>query len=123
MNYLLRENPDIIINIVDATCIERSLYLTTQLLELNAKVIVALNMTDVLSKKGIKIDVPILERELNVKVCEISALKETGIDKLIDYINQVANLLKKNGIFIKNDISIKNYTFKMSTICCKVSSL
>lgn len=81
--FVFEEKPDVIINIVDSTSIERSLYLTTQLLELDTKVIVALNMADVLEKKGIKIDVKRLEGELGTKVLKISALKATGIDELI----------------------------------------
>ena len=80
--FILEENPDIIINIVDATSIERSLYLTTQLMELNSKVIVALNMTDMLEKKGITINEDVLSNELGVEVVKISALKNIGIDKL-----------------------------------------
>ncbi len=81
--FVFEEKPDVIINIVDSTSIERSLYLTTQLLELDTKVIVALNMADILEKKGIKIDVKRLEEELGTKVLKISALKATGIDELI----------------------------------------
>lgn len=81
--FILEENPDVIINIVDSTSLERSLYLTTQLLELDCKVIVALNMADVLEKKGIKIQIKKLEELLGTKVVKISALKETGIDELI----------------------------------------
>ena len=66
--YIFEEKPDIIINIVDSTSLERSLYLTTQLLELDIKVIVALNMADVLEKKGIKIDIKLLEKLLGTKV-------------------------------------------------------
>ena len=62
--YIFEEKPDVIINIVDSTSLERSLYLTTQLLELDIKVIVVLNMADVLEKKGIKIDIKLLEKLL-----------------------------------------------------------
>ena len=89
-NYILKEKPDIIINVIDATCLERSLYLTTQLLELKTIVIVVLNMLDLLEKKGIKIDISILKNELNTEVCQISALKQTGIDELIQYIKKYA---------------------------------
>ena len=82
-NYIFKEKPNIIINVIDATFLERSLYLTTQLLELNTKVIVVLNMVDLLEKKGIKIDVSILKRELNTEVFQVSALKQTGINELI----------------------------------------
>ncbi len=81
--YLLDDKPDCIINIVDATNLERNLYLTTQLLEVDIPVVVALNMTDVLERKGDKIDVKALEREIGVPVVEISALRETNIDLLM----------------------------------------
>lgn len=87
-NYIINENPDLIVNIVDASCLERSLYLTTQLLEINKKVIVALNMVDVLEKKGIYINSANLSYELNTNVCRISALKQIGIEHLIKAINQ-----------------------------------
>ena len=80
--FVLEEKPDMIINIVDATSIERSLYLTTQLLELDCKVIIALNMADRLEKKGIYIDAEKLSKEIETDVVAISALKETGIDDL-----------------------------------------
>ena len=82
-NFIFEEKPDVIINIVDSTSLERSLYLTTQLLELDTKVIVALNMADVLEKKGIKIDIKKLEELLGTQVLKISALKGTGIEELI----------------------------------------
>lgn len=84
--FIFDEKPDVIINIIDSTSLERSLYLTTQLLELDTKVIVALNMADELEKKGIKIDTKKLEEELGAKVLKISALKETGIEELISEI-------------------------------------
>ena len=86
--YVFEENPDAIINIVDATSLERSLYLTTQLMELDCKVLVALNMADLLEKKGIQIDVKKLEKELGTKIFKISALKETGINELIQEIDK-----------------------------------
>lgn len=80
--FVLEEKPEIIINIVDATSIERSLYLTTQLMELDTKVIIALNMEDMLERKGIRINIDKLSKELGVDIVNISALKNTGIDKL-----------------------------------------
>lgn len=88
-NYILHEKPDLIINIIDATCLERSLYLTMQLLELNTNVIVALNMTDILEKKGISIDTQILSEELRTPVCRVSGLKQIGIEELIAKILQI----------------------------------
>lgn len=81
--FIFDENVDVIINIVDSTSLERSLYLTTQLLELDCKVIVALNMVDILKEKGLIINENILEKVLGTKVIKISALKGTGIKELI----------------------------------------
>ncbi len=74
-NYLLSEHPNAILNIIDATNLERNLYLTTQLVELGIPVIVALNMMDVVKKTGDQIQVKQLEKELGCKVVEISAFK------------------------------------------------
>ena len=99
--FVFEENPDVIINIVDATSLERSLYLTTQLMEVDAKVIIALNMADLLEKKGIEIDVKKLEEKLGTKVYKISALKETGIDELIKEIDKKEDL-ERTKIFDSN---------------------
>ena len=72
-------HPDVIINIVDATNIERNLYLTTQLTELGIPVVIAINMIDVVRKSGDRIDIPELSRQLGCPVLEISALKGTGV--------------------------------------------
>lgn len=83
-NFILDEKPDGIINIVDATNLERNLYLTTQLLEMDVPVIIALNMMDEVEKAGDKIDAKTLENALGVPVVEISALKGKGIKQLMD---------------------------------------
>ena len=83
-NYLLDENPDVIIDLVDATNIERNLYLTTQLIETGIPVVIALNMSDLVEKRGLRIDVKRLSMLLNCPVIETSALKKTGLDALID---------------------------------------
>ena len=83
-SYILNESPDLIINIVDATNLERNIYLTTQLLESDCPIVVALNMTDIARRDGIKIDVRRLEEELGVKVVEICALKKDGIARLME---------------------------------------
>ena len=82
--YLLKENPDVIVDLVDATNIERNLYLTTQLIEPGVPVVIALNMADLLEKRGIKIDVARLSMLLDCPIVETSALKGEGLDKLID---------------------------------------
>ncbi|MDD6799287.1 MAG: ferrous iron transporter B [Firmicutes bacterium] len=78
-NYLITERPEAILNIIDGTNLERNLYLTTQLTELGIPVVVAINMMDVVKKKGDEINTAELSRELGCKVVEISALKGTGI--------------------------------------------
>ena len=83
-DYVLKENPDVIIDLVDATNIERNLYLTTQLIETGVPVVIALNMADLLEKRGIKIDVKRLSMLLDCPIIETSALKGEGLDKLID---------------------------------------
>ncbi|MFA6729247.1 MAG: ferrous iron transporter B, partial [Prevotella sp.] len=84
--FVLEEKPDLIVNIIDSTSLERSLYLTTQLLELNCKVIIALNMTDILEQKGVKIFLDKLSKELKTSIVQISALKNVGIEQLIEKI-------------------------------------
>jgi len=78
-NYLVQDRPDAILDIVDGTNLERNLYLTTQLTELGIPVIIAVNMMDVVNKKGDTIDLKELEKAMGVKAVPISALKETGI--------------------------------------------
>lgn len=78
-NYLIDEKPDAIINIIDGTNIERNLYLTTQIIELGFPVVMAVNMMDIVNKRGDKIDTAALSKELGCEVVEISALKGTGI--------------------------------------------
>lgn len=78
-NYLIDESPDVILNIVDGTNLERNLFLTTQLIEMGIPVVVAINMMDVVRKKGDRIDIKKLSKELGARVVEISALKEEGV--------------------------------------------
>ena len=98
---VLKENPDVIIDLVDATNIERNLYLTTQLIETGVPVVIALNMADLLAKRGIKIDVKRLSMLLDCPIIETSALKGEGLDKLIDEAVKVA---KKSEIDLPKDI-------------------
>lgn len=78
-NYLITERPDAILNIIDGTNLERNLYLTTQLLEMGIPVVVAVNMMDIVQKRGDKLNASRLSRELGCPVIEISALKGTGV--------------------------------------------
>jgi len=119
--YIIDEQPDLIINVVDVTNIERSLYMTTELLETNRPLIVVLNMIDRAKRKGYKLDIHELESRLGVPVVPVSAFKGEGIEELMDaavktariprkacsilentyvypYFEKVAALLKKEGI-------------------------
>ena len=80
-NYLVKDKPDVILNIIDGSNIERNLYLTTQLLEVGIPTVVAINMMDIVEKNGDKIDVDRLEKELNCKVVTMSALKGENVFK------------------------------------------
>ena len=88
-DYILDEKPDVIVNIVDASNLERNLYLTTQLIELGVPVVVALNMMDIVKSKGEELSSVALANELDCPVCEISAIKKTGIDILKKEIGKV----------------------------------
>lgn len=83
-DYLIEEKPDVILNIIDGTNLERNLYFTTQLLDLNIPIVLAINMCDVLEKSGTKLDEKKLSEDLGVPAIKISALKGTGIDEVIN---------------------------------------
>lgn len=103
-DYLLNENPDVIINLVDATNIERNLYLTTQLIETGIPVIIALNMSDLLEKRNITIDIERLSMLLNCPIIKTSALKQIGLNALID---EAIKIACKKDIQLPNDIFSK----------------
>ena len=89
-NYLIGEQPDAIINIVDGTNIERNLYLTTQIIELGIPVLMAINMMDIVRKNGDKINIKALGEKLGCEVVEISALKKTGIKETAEKAIEIA---------------------------------
>lgn len=97
-DFIKTENPDVIINVVDSTNLNRSLFFTTQLLELNIPVVVALNKTDI-SKNVTDIDVNKLEKELNCKVVEISAAKNEGLKSLINVASESSKLKEQKNLF------------------------
>ena len=101
-NYILDEKPDCVINIVDATNLERNLYLTTQIMEIDVPMVVALNMMDAVDKAGDKIDAHELEKRLGVPVVKISALKETGLKELMDKAYNESEK-KRNGVTVLED--------------------
>ncbi|MBD5639679.1 ferrous iron transport protein B [Clostridium botulinum] len=96
-NFLINGNVDVIIDIVDASNLDRNLYLTTQLKQFNKPIILVLNMIDVAENKGIKINYDILSKELNVKVIPIIASKGIGIDKLIETLENKTFLSYKDN--------------------------
>ena len=113
-NYLIDEKPDVILNIVDGSNLERNLYLTTQLMEAGLPVVVAINMMDVVKKSGDKIDTKVLSESLGCKVVEISALKNEGIMEAAEAAIEAANNLKESygatifGFGDFNKLNLKN---------------
>lgn len=107
-NYLVNEKPNVIINIVDGTKLERNLYLTLQLMEIGVPMVVAINMMDVVRKNGGKIYIEKLSKILGIKVVEISALKNLGIDNLINTTIQVANNKTSPPKFMKYNSNVEN---------------
>ncbi len=104
-DYLIKDKPDAILDVVDSTNIERNLYLTTQLLELDSPVVIALNMIDVLKKKGDKIDVQKLSDELGVPIVETSALKEKGIkDAALKAVETAKNSKKEDKVKFSSEV-------------------
>ena len=90
-NFLIQEKPDAILNIVDGSNLERNLYLTTQLLEMGVPVVVAVNMMDVVRKRGDEIHANQLAKELGCNVVEISALKNEGIDEVVNCLKTIGS--------------------------------
>lgn len=114
-NCLLNDDPDVIIDIVDATNLERNLYLTTQLAELARPIVIALNMCDLLEKNGDKIDIASLEKQLSIPIIPISASKNTGIDKLVE---KVVELYDKGKY-----VPVKNiYSYEVDRILREIES-
>lgn len=112
-DFILQERPDVIINLVDATNIERNLYLTTQLIEIGIPVVVALNMADLLKKNNITIDKKALSFKLNCPVVEVSALKGEGLDSVIKEAVALAGSDKK---IIENRIFTQEVEERLSVI-------
>nr|WP_294671654.1 ferrous iron transport protein B [uncultured Ruminococcus sp.] len=107
-NYLVNEKPNVIINIIDGTKLERNLYLTLQLMEIGVPIVVAINMMDVVRKNGGKIHIEKLSKILGIKVVEISALKNLGIDNLINTTIQVANNKTSPPKFMRYNSNVEN---------------
>lgn len=104
-NFIVDEKPDCVINVIDATNLERNLYLTTQILEIDVPVVIALNMIDAVNKNGDKINTKELSNVLGVPVCEISALKGTGIKELMELAYKTAKT-KRTGKTVLADSKV-----------------
>ncbi|MEG0371156.1 MAG: ferrous iron transport protein B [Clostridium sp.] len=116
-DYIINEKPDLILNIVDASNLERNLYLTHQILDLDVPVIVALNMVDIVERRGDKIDIDSLSMELNVPVVPISALKSKGFDELVDAIvNKGNNTTKIKSSPILFEESLESAIYEVQSI-------
>lgn len=134
-DYLVHEKPDLIVNIVDSTNLDRNLYLTTQLIETDIKMIIALNMMDVIKKRNVKIDKEKLSEILKCQVVDISAAKEQGIDNLIkkiintnenykketvniysNTINDVLTTISKTIQFVDNDLYYSVKVFEKDSV-------
>ncbi|UXM85047.1 ferrous iron transport protein B [Methanococcus aeolicus] len=134
--YILNENPDIVVNIVDASNLERNLYLTTQLLEMGANVVIALNKMDLAKEMGYEIDVEKLEELLKVPVVPVVATKKEGMDNLKDtiikstnkqsielmyphlepYVLQIMNILREDNNKNQSHSEISKYNLKYLAI-------
>ena len=115
-DYLIKDNPDAILDLVDATNIERNLYLTTQLLELGKPTVIALNMIDVLKKSGDSVDTEKLQAELGCAVIETSALKGTGVKEAAAVAKKAAESGKAfipSAVFSKD---VEEYISKMEAL-------
>ena len=116
-NYLITERPDAILNIIDGTNLERNLYLTTQLTELGIPVVIAINMLDVLEKKGDVINTQELSKKTGCPVYEISALKGKGIQEAAD---AVVKFAKENKKFEVAHVFAKNVEDILENIAAKL---
>lgn len=117
-DFILKNKPDIILNIVDATNIERNLYLTLQLAELNIPMVIALNMMDEVRNSGNSIDLNKLEEELGIEVCAISASKNEGVQELIKHIERIASnhLLPQKSDICSSNSAIHRAIHAMMTL-------
>ena len=109
-NYIIEEKPDVVIDVIAGSNLERNLYLTTQVMELEVDMLVALNMWDEVEKLGIKVDIPQLEALLGSHVIPTSASKKQGIESLLDHVISVFEgeiTISKNKLIFSRDIEEK----------------
>lgn len=115
-DYLMSGEPDVVVNLIDATNLERNLYLTTQIIDLGIPVVIALNMADLIEKNGDKIDVATLSTQLGCPIIETSALRKTGLDELMDMAGKVAKEQKHATSQLKFDPDVEAALQEVSSI-------
>lgn len=116
-NYLIKERPDAILNIIDGSNLERNLYLTTQLVELGIPVVAAVNMMDVVKKSGNEINTAKLSKELGCEVVEISALKGIGVSEAADKAIEAAKAKKASKVNYRFTEAVENALDHIKNIC------
>ncbi len=119
--FILKEKPDLVVNIIDATNLERNLYLTTQLLEMKIPVIVALNMMDIAKQRKIHIEVEHLAEHLGCLVIPMIASKKSGLDKLKDCINDAGEKRQISKTKVQYDSVVENSIIQISEKTIKIS--
>jgi len=122
-NFVVEERPDVVVDIVDASNLERNLYLALQFMELEAKLVIALNMMDVAESRGLKIDVQGLEKFLGVPVVPTVATKKIGMEELVRAIIAVASGDEKIGVQINYGEEIEAELRKIEDLIRKEPSL
>lgn len=114
-DYILNENPDVVINIIDAVNLERNLYLTLQVLEMNVPTVIALNRMDMLDSENIKLDIDALSKKLGVPVLPIVATKNKGIKELMETAEKIGNK--------KEEVHFNFYSDEMKEIFEKIGNI
>lgn len=115
-DYLMSDEPDVVINIVDATNLERNLFLTTQIINLGLPVVIAMNMMDLIEKNKDKIDVDKLSRELGCPIIEISALRNRGVEELMEEAAKLADRKGMSDSQLRFDDKVESTLVKISNI-------
>lgn len=111
--YLENEDVDLIINVVDATNLERNLYLTTQLMQFNKPILVLLNMMDIANKRGLNIDTEILGKKLGVSILAISAKNKKGLENIVEEINKSKKIIPNYNINFNSENDAYSYIDKL----------
>lgn len=115
-DYLMSPEPDVVMNIIDATNLERNLYLTTQIIDLGLPTVVALNMMDLIDKNGDSIDVEAISKDLGCPIVQISALRNKGVDEVVKEVEKVAEAGRRPDCLLRFDTSVEDAISKISGI-------